>query len=207
MKMDGTLRRAMAIMQPGMFLSQPAMVTRPSIRSPKVTTSMESAITSRLTRDAFIPSVPMEMPSLTVMVPNSNGVPLDWRMPSLAAWAKRDRWTLQGVTSLARLAMATKGLSKSSWVRPMASSMARAGARSAPWVTSLLRCFIRATVAASRPDVSVVVCVASVTVVTGASSLWLILQVSRAIIVRWVWRDKAGCLSTNKHEFSLINCY
>ena len=99
----------MAIIQPGMFLSQPATVTRPSIRSPNATVSMESAITSRLTREAFIPSVPMEMPSLTVMVPNWNGVPLPSLIPSLTAAAKRSRWTLQGVTSLARLATATKG--------------------------------------------------------------------------------------------------
>ena len=64
------MSRAMAIMQPGIFLAQPATVIRPSIRSPKVTTSMESAMTSRLTREAFMPSVPMEIPSLTVMVPN-----------------------------------------------------------------------------------------------------------------------------------------
>ena len=68
MKMDGTFKRAMAIMQPGIFLSQPAMVISPSMRSPKVTSSMESAMTSRLTNEVFIPSVPMEMPSLTVMV-------------------------------------------------------------------------------------------------------------------------------------------
>ena len=69
------MSRAIAIKQPGIFLSQPATVISPSIRSPKVTTSMESAMTSRLTREAFIPSVPMEMPSLTVMVPNSKGMP------------------------------------------------------------------------------------------------------------------------------------
>ena len=133
----------MAIIQPGMFLSQPATVMRPSMRSPKATTSIESAMTSRLTREAFMPSVPMEMPSLTVMVPNSKGVPSAWRTPSLAAVAKRSRWTLQGVMSLARLAMATKGWSRSSWVRPIAMSMARAGARSGPSVISELRCFMR----------------------------------------------------------------
>ena len=142
MKMDGTFSRAMAIMQPGMFLSQPAMVISPSMRSPKVTNSMESAMTSRLTSDVFMPSVPMEMPSLTVMVPNSNGTPSAARTPSLDAWANRSRCTLQGVTSLARLAMATNGFFRSSWVRPMAISMARAGARCGSSVSSLLRCFM-----------------------------------------------------------------
>ena len=32
-------------------------------------------MTSLLTRDAFMPSVPIDMPSLTVIVPNSKGVP------------------------------------------------------------------------------------------------------------------------------------
>ena len=35
---------------------------------------MESAITSRETSEYFIPSVPMEMPSLTVMVPKICGM-------------------------------------------------------------------------------------------------------------------------------------
>ena len=152
MKMAGTLSRAIAIMQPGIFLSQPAMVIRPSIRSPKVTSSMESAMTSRLTSEVFMPSVPMEMPSLTVMVPNLNGTPpfpdSGLRTPSLAAWAKRSRCTLQGVTSLARLAMATKGFSMSSWVMPIAMSMARAGARWGSWVISALRCFVLAALVA-----------------------------------------------------------
>ena len=59
-----------------MFLSQAATEMRPSMLSPKHTVSMESAMTSRLTREAFMPSVPMEMPSLTVMVPKRKGNPL-----------------------------------------------------------------------------------------------------------------------------------
>ena len=116
----GMFRRAMAMTQPGMFLSQPPTVTSPSIRCPKATVSMESAMTSRLTSDAFMPSVPMLMPSLTVMVPNWKGVPPPWRMPSLIAAAHLSRWTLHGVTSLARLATATKGFARSSSVRPIA---------------------------------------------------------------------------------------
>ena len=85
MNMEGTFRRAIAIMHPGMFLSQPAMVISPSIRSPKVTSSIESAMTSRLTSEVFMPSVPIEIPSLTVMVPNSKGTPSAALIPSLAA--------------------------------------------------------------------------------------------------------------------------
>ena len=60
----------MANMAPGMFLSQPPTASTPSIDSPLQAVSMASAITSRLTREYFIPSVPIEIPSLTVMVPN-----------------------------------------------------------------------------------------------------------------------------------------
>ena len=58
----------MAIKAPGMFLSQPPMATKPSKPSQPTTVSMESAMTSRETREYFIPSDPMEMPSETVMV-------------------------------------------------------------------------------------------------------------------------------------------
>ena len=72
-KTVGMFSRAAAITQPGRFLSHPATVTRASNHSAVATSSIESAITSRLTSDAFIPSVPMEMPSLTVIVPELEG--------------------------------------------------------------------------------------------------------------------------------------
>ena len=42
---------------------------------PRVTSSIESQMTSRLTREARIPSVPIVMPSLIETVLNSSGVP------------------------------------------------------------------------------------------------------------------------------------
>ena len=48
-------------------------------------------MTSRLTSDAFIPSVPIETPSLTETVLNSIGVPPAARMPALTCSASR-RW-------------------------------------------------------------------------------------------------------------------
>ena len=60
---------------PGIVLSQPERATTPSKRWPRATSSMESATTSRLTSDAFIPSVPMLIPSVTTTVLNSMGVP------------------------------------------------------------------------------------------------------------------------------------
>ena len=67
------------------------MQTRPSKRCPRATSSIESAITSRLTSDAFMPSVPMLTPSLTATVLNSMGVPPAARIPSFTATA-RSRW-------------------------------------------------------------------------------------------------------------------
>ena len=64
---------AAAIIIPGSDLSQPANVTNASKRSACITVSTESAITSRLTRLARMPSCPMEMPSDTAMVLNSIG--------------------------------------------------------------------------------------------------------------------------------------
>ena len=66
--------RAIAIIAPGMFLSQPPMASTPSMLCAPQTVSIESAMTSRETREYFIPSVPIEMPSLTVMVPKTWGM-------------------------------------------------------------------------------------------------------------------------------------
>ena len=67
----------MAIIAPGRDLSHPAIATKPSYLSAKQTVSIESAIISLETRDPFIPSVPIDIASETVIVPNSNGVPLE----------------------------------------------------------------------------------------------------------------------------------
>ena len=52
------------------------------------TVSIESAITSRETREYFIPSVPIEMPSLTVMVPKICGMAPAARTAASARWAR-----------------------------------------------------------------------------------------------------------------------
>ena len=67
------LTRAAAISIPGRDLSQPAKVTSASNRSACIMVSTESAMISRLTSDARIPSCPIEMPSDTAMATNSNG--------------------------------------------------------------------------------------------------------------------------------------
>ncbi len=58
---------------PGSDLSQPASSTEPSRRSAFITVSTESAMISRLTSEKCMPSWPIEMPSLTEIVPNSSG--------------------------------------------------------------------------------------------------------------------------------------
>ena len=83
--------RPIAIAAPGPVLSQPMMHTRPSKLWPRVTVSMESAMTSRLTRDAFMPSVPMVTPSDTAIVLNSMGVPPAARIPAFTCSAS-SRW-------------------------------------------------------------------------------------------------------------------
>ena len=67
---DGRFRRAIAITVPGMVLSQPERVTTPSKKYARPTNSMESATTSRLTREAVMPDVPIVIPSETAMVLN-----------------------------------------------------------------------------------------------------------------------------------------
>ncbi len=121
-------------------MSQPTIRTTPSKQWPRVTSSMESAITSRETSEAFIPSVPIETPSLTAMVLNSIGVPPAARMPALTCSASARWFQLQGMVSIHAWPTPMMGRSRSSRLKPMAWSIARAAARSGPWsITALLR--------------------------------------------------------------------
>ncbi len=79
-----------------------------------------SAITSRLTREERMPSVPMAIPSVTVMVQNSRGVPSAFFTPSETACACRIRAILQGAASFQAAATPTKGCSISLVPRPIA---------------------------------------------------------------------------------------
>ena len=95
-------------------------------------------MTSRETKEYFIPSVPIEMPSLTVMVPKSWGIPPASRTAASASRASKSSPALHGVMVLYAFAMPTMGLSKSPSPKPTARSMARFGARCTPWVMALL---------------------------------------------------------------------
>ena len=76
---------------PGIVLSQPTNTTSPSNIFPRATSSIESAITSRLTSDARIPSLPIVMPSEIEIVLNSIGVPPAARTPAFTCSASRRR--------------------------------------------------------------------------------------------------------------------
>jgi hypothetical protein len=130
--------RAIAIMAPGMFLSQPPIATRPSMLWAQHAVSIESAMTSRETSEYFIPSVPIEMPSLTVIVPKSCGIPPELLTDSSALRASESRPALHGVMVLCALAIPMMGLPKSPSRKPTARSMARFGARCTPSVIALL---------------------------------------------------------------------
>ncbi len=118
-------------------MSQPTRQTSPSKRWPRATSSIESAIQSRETSDARIPSVPIETPSETAIVLNSIGVPPAARIPALTCWA-RSRWfRLHGIVSIHVVATPTIGFARSSSLKPVPFSIARAGARSGPSVSAL----------------------------------------------------------------------
>ena len=67
-----------------------------SKRSACITISTESAITSRETSDARMPSCPIEMPSETAMVTNSKGTPPASRTATFARLARRSSGRLHG---------------------------------------------------------------------------------------------------------------
>ena len=73
---EGLFNLAKPIKQPGIFLSQPPIAITPSKPSQAETVSIESAITSLETREYFIPSVPIEIPSEIVIVLNITGFKL-----------------------------------------------------------------------------------------------------------------------------------
>ena len=82
--------------------------------------STESAITSREGSDALMPWWPMAMPSVTVMVQNSRGVPPPAATPFFTDWAWRMSEMLQGAASFQQVATPTRGCPICSRVSPMA---------------------------------------------------------------------------------------
>ena len=134
----GIPSRPTAIAPAGIVLSQPTMHTMPSNRWPRATSSIESAMTSRLMSEAFMPSVPIVTPSETAIVLNSIGVPPAARMPSFTHSASRRWLRLQGMVSIHEVPTPMIGWARSSSVKPTALSIDRAPARSGPSVSAWL---------------------------------------------------------------------
>ncbi len=110
----------MAITQPGMFLSQPGMAMQASYHWPPITVSIESAIRSRDCREYDIPSVPIEMPSLTPTVLNRRPTSPAACTPSFTFSERRLRCMLQGFPSYHTLPMPTSAFCMSASVKPVA---------------------------------------------------------------------------------------
>ena len=122
----------------GIVLSQPTSTTSASTQWPRAASSMESAMTSRLTSEARMPSVPIATPSETEMVLISIGMPPAVRTPALTCSAI-SRWLkLHGIVSIHWCATPTIGRRKSSSVKPIDLSIERAGARAGPSVMAAL---------------------------------------------------------------------
>ena len=86
-----------------------------------------------------MPSVPIEIPSETVIVPKTCGIVPAARSASIARSASGPIPTLQGVRLLWAFATPTMGFSKSASPKPTARSIERLGARSSPSVMARLR--------------------------------------------------------------------
>lgn len=96
---EGRLTRAMAMIVPGMFLSQPGSEMLASYHWAPITVSMLSAIKSRDCRLKDMPSVPIDWPSLTPMVLNIKPT-MPWSCtPALTVSARDSRCMLQGLLS------------------------------------------------------------------------------------------------------------
>ena len=93
-----------------MVLSQPLTAITASNMCALQTSSIESAITSRLGSDARMPAVPIVIPSEIAIVFSSIGVPPASRTPCLTFAARARRWKLHGIVSIQVLATATIGL-------------------------------------------------------------------------------------------------
>src|SRR3982751_5756538 len=102
---------------------------------------MESAINSRESRENFMPSWFMLMPSETEMVENSRGVPPASAIPALAASTWKSWVMLQGVCSPFMLTTPIIGLASAASSSPIARMKARCGARSRPSVVTRARPF------------------------------------------------------------------
>ena len=131
--------RPSTMVMAGIVLSQPEIVTMPSNMWLRATSSTESATTSRLMSEPFMPSVPMVMPSVIEIVLTSIGVPPAARMPCMTFSASFRWFQLQGMVPIQEWATPIWGRERSWSLKPTAFIMARAAARSVPSRRTRLR--------------------------------------------------------------------
>ena len=126
-----------ALSIPGTILSQFGMQIIPSNQCAATIVSTQSAISSRLASEYFIPKCPIAIPSSTPIVWNMKGTPPASRTALRTTSPNSCRWTCPGTMSVYELAIAINGLSKSAslWIAPVARNNARWGARSNPFFT------------------------------------------------------------------------
>ena len=113
---DGTFILAAAINIPGTILSQFGMKTIPSKLCANPIASHESAISSLVASEYFIPMCPMAIPSHTPIAPNSTGVPPAILTPAFTASVILSKLICPGIISLFELAIPISGLANSSSV-------------------------------------------------------------------------------------------
>ena len=99
-KIVGMFRRMAAMSMPGTILSQLGMQTMASKQWAATIVSTQSAMSSRLGSEYFMPKWPMAMPSSTAMVLNSKGTPPAARTASLTMRPTSCRWTWPGTMSV-----------------------------------------------------------------------------------------------------------
>ena len=88
----GMSSRASAMTVPGSSCRSRESATTASNMWPRPTSSIESAMTSRLMSEALHAPVPIVMPSVIATVLNSIGVPPAARIPFLYRAARARRW-------------------------------------------------------------------------------------------------------------------
>src|SRR5829696_8843762 len=128
-----------------------------------MTVSMESAMRSRDCNEKLMPSVPIEMPSLTPIVLKRMPTQFEAATPSFTYAPRSCRCMLQGLPSYQTAPMPTCGLFRSSGVSPVAISIAWL----APWLAG---CVMRLEYLFSLPlaaggAIASVVCVGGFVVV------------------------------------------
>ena len=137
-KIVGIFTLAAAIKSPGTFLSQLGIHTRPSNPCAIAIHSVLSAIRSLVTREYFIPTCPMAIPSHTAMAGNTTGIPPAMATPIFTASVILSRFMCPGTISLKELTIPIMGRLLSSSVNPRALNRLLWGAWAVPVFTESL---------------------------------------------------------------------